>query len=454
MKRQIFGFWRIVVFTMAVLPYAVYGEDAPPVQNSPATVPISQEIPKTESVNGIVTLAPLGDSRTAIISYDTAHLNLSTQNHFNWANALNQQKYPYTGDFGISGATSDQIIAQMLTPALATHPTYMPILMGVNDVRSPGFSAEHTMANIAEAANKALAQGTIPIVFTDPGSEHYNAAQVAFINDVNARIKVYCSATTKTVLFDMAALVSTQRTPTIAFQPGWSYDGIHLQTVGAYNVGAAFADLMNSFGIAAPIYPGLSGNLLINPDFSVVTGGHLGTGNTGSLPSSFTGIPENIGCTTEFSLNTRKDAAKEIVVKLTAITPNKLGGVRVIQQIPVTGVSPGDNFQAGVQVDIDGGSVNLDDVRAEVDFTFKDGTFAIANDFVGTVARAGKPTRDTISSIPGSPGMSLTLQSPVNPYPADKELTGIKFTLGVRVAGNGKATVRFRNPWCKKIIPQ
>jgi len=113
---------------------------------------------------------------------------------------LNQQKYPVTGDFGISGAVSDKVMAENAGAragypfSLYDHPHGGERCEGAN------FSAGHTMANLTEAANKALAQGTIPILFTDPGSEHYSAAQVAFINDVNARIKAYCAATPKAVL--------------------------------------------------------------------------------------------------------------------------------------------------------------------------------------------------------------------------------------------------------------
>ncbi len=418
---------------------------SPALAADPAQTP-ETTAPNTAHAKRAVTLAPLGDSRTAIISFDTAGLNLTTLSHLNWANALNQQKYPYTGNFGISGAGSDKIIATMLEPALASHPTFMTILMGVNDVRVPGFSAEHTMANITQAADKALAQGITPIVFTDPGSEHYSAAQAAFINDLNARIKDYCSRTKGAVLFDMAALISTQRTPLIIFQPGWSYDGLHLQTLGAYKIGVAFAALMETLGAAAPADPGHSGNLLANPGLSG-TGGKIGEGNTGTLPDSFSGSRDNANCTIAFSANKRGDGKNEIVAALAANESNKLAGMRVSQMIPVTDVVPGDGFQAGVQVEIDPGSVSLADVRAEVSFVFSDGTFAIVYDFDGT------NKRDTISSITGSPALSLTLQSPVNRSPADKQIKSIKFTMGARMMGQGNATLRFRNPWCIKIPP-
>lgn len=410
------------------------------------------ETPKTEPrKGGGVTLSPLGDSRTAILSYDGAPFQqLSTQSHLNWANALDQQKYPCTGNFGISGAVSDKIIADLLAPALATHATYMPILMGVNDVRAPGFSAEHTMANIKKAADAAIAQGTIPILFTDPGAEHYNPAQVAFINDVNSRIKTYCDATPKALFFDMAELISTQRTPTIVFKPGWAYDGVHLQTLGAYKVGEAFAALMNSFGIDAPEYPGLTGNLLANAGLAG-TGGTIGEGNIGTLPDSFTATRDKTSCTTEFSTATRGDGTKEIVVALTNSDPKLLAGMRISQSVPLTGINPGDILQAGVQVDIDKGSVNLGDVRTQVDLKFADGSFVIFYDFETTMAREGKPTRDTISSIPDSPVLLLTLQSSKMTYPTDKVLSSITFRMGARIAGQGNATVRFRNPWCKKL---
>lgn len=398
-----------------------------------------------------ITLAPLGDSRTAIVSYDGVPFRqLSTQSHLNWANALNQQKFPCIGNFGISGAASDKIIAEMLKPALATQPTYMPILMGVNDVRVPGFNAEHTMANIAKAADAALAQGTIPILFTDPGGENYVAAQVEFINDLNARIKAYCAATPKAILFDMADLVSTQRTPTIVFKPGWFYDGVHLQTLGAYKIGDAFATLMNACGVEAPVYPGLSGNLLHNAGLEA-PGGKIGDGTAGTLPDGFAGTLDKPTCAAEYAVNTRADGVREIVVVVKNGDAKVLAGTRVSQSIAIVGIEAEQALQAGVQVEIDKGSINLGDVRVQLDLKFEDGTFDTVYDFETSMAREGKPVRDTISNIPDVGPLLLTLQSPKIACPPGKVLSGITFRLGARIAGEGSATVRFRKPWCKKV---
>lgn len=407
--------------------------------------PCLAQDPAPAPAKGEIALAPLGDSRTAIIAFDTGRQNQTTLSHLNWANALNEQKYPYTGVFGISGADSDKILAQMLAPALASHPTHMVILMGVNDVRVPGFSAEHTMANIAKAADAALAQGIVPIVCTDPGSEKYLPAQVKFINDLNARIKEYCATTKGTVLFDMAELISTQREPNIIFQAGWTYDGLHLQTLGAYKIGTAFAALMNNLGAAARPYPGLEGNLLANPTLAG-TGGVVGDGNSGELPDSFTGSRDNANCSVVFSTGARAGGGNEITAALTTTEENKLAGLRISQTVPVGDVAPGEGFQAGVRADIAPGSVNLVDVRAEVSVVYADGSFAIVYDFDGT------SKRDTISSIASPDGLALTLQTPAFRLPADKQIKSLKFVMGARVQGKGNGTVRFRDPWCRKVV--
>lgn len=394
---------------------------------------------------GKIALAPLGDSRTAIIAFDAGRQNQTTLSHLNWANALNEQRYPYTGVFGISGADSDKIIAEMLAPALASHPTHMVILMGVNDVRVPGFSAEHTMANIAKAADAALEQGIVPIVCTDPGSEKYIAAQVKFINDLNVRIKEYCARVKGAVLFDMAELISTQREPNITFQPEWTYDGLHLQTLGAYKIGMAFAALMNSLGAAAQPYPGLEGNLLANPTLAG-SGGVIGDGNTGELPDSYTGSRDNANCAVAFSAKARADGGNEIAAELATTDENKLAGLRISQTVPAEDVAPGEGFQAGVRADIEPGSVNLVDVRAEVSVVYADGSFAIVYDFDGT------SKRDTISSISSPDGLALTLQTPAFRLPSDKQVKSVKFVMGARIQGKGRATIRYRDPWCRKVV--
>jgi lysophospholipase L1-like esterase len=394
----------------------------------------------------LVTIAPLGDSRTACIHFDTAHLNMTTFSFHNWANVLNQQQYRLTGNFGISGATSDKVVQTQLAPALATHPTYLTILLGVNDVRLPGFSVERTMDNLSKAANQALAQGVTPILFTDPGSEHYQpGAQVDFINALNERIKAYCAATSGAVLFDFAALISTQRSPTIAFKPGWSNDGIHLQTLGAYQTGVAFAKLLDSMGVEVPAYPGLAGNLLQNSRFDAGLGGKLGDGNSGTLPDAFTGSRDNANCSAAFSVKPCGDGGNELTVEVKTTAGNSMGGVRISQAIPAGNLTAADAFEAGVQVEIDPGSVNLADVRAEVAFLFTDGTFAVTYCFNGTTKR------DTLSSIPTNGPLKLTLQAPRSGCPEGKEIKTATFRMGARLAGEGRATLRFRTPWCKKV---
>ena len=122
--------------------------------------------------------------------------------------------------------------------------------------------------------------------------------------------------------------------------------------------------------------------------------------------------------------------------------------MRISQPVPVAGINPGDKIQAGVQVEIEAGHVNLTGVRVEVSLLFSDGTFASAYDFDGTL-KGG-----TISSIPGAPALTLTLQPTAAQYPADKVLKSITFRLCARTAGAGGATLRFRQPWCKKIAPE
>jgi len=397
-----------------------------------------------------VRLAPLGDSRTAIIAYDTAGLNRSTQSHLNWANALNEQKFRYTGNFAIAGATSDQIIEKMLAPALVSRPTHLIILMGVNDVRGPGFNAERTCKNIVRAAEAAIAQGATPILCTDPGGEHYLPAHVEFINDVNARLKAFCADQPRAVLFDMAALVSEQRSPKIVFHPGWFYDGVHLQTLGAYKVGEALGRLLNEHGAEAPVSPAATANLLQNAALAGEDG-KLGVGTTGKLPEGFTSSRDKPEVTGEFSVAERADGTRELRVHVANANAKTLAGVRVTRAIALDGLAPGDALEGGVRVEIDPGSVNLGDVRAAVEMVFTDGTFAISYDFQNTMAREGKPPRDTLSSLGLNSPLSLTLRTPPLACPADKTIKSVVFRLGARLAGEGKATVRFHQPWCAKV---
>lgn len=389
------------------------------------------------------TIAPLGDSRTAIIAYDLTDVQKATQNHHNWANALNKQFIPYTGNWGVSGETTGQVLKRLL-PALKTRPKFLVILGGVNDP-GHGIPTNTTWQDLRTMAQAAIDRGVRPVLFTDQGAENMTTPQATAFHGaggLNDMIRAWAAATAKrgTVLVDWVPTLLSSTIP-VLYNTGYSYDGVHLDVPGGYYGGQYFASVMAPL-VPAGTDPSLAGTLLSNGDFATATGGGVGTGNNGTMPASWTA--QRDGTTvTAFSLNTRGDGVKEIVAALTCPADSSPRGYNIRQAI--VGLSPGDVVQAGVQVDVDTGYSNLADVRVEIDLNYTDSTFLIGYDNELSTSKLSIP------SIGG--GLTLTMMT--NPMTVDpaKTLSSVNFRMASRCnnGSGGSMTARLRNPWAKKL---
>lgn len=292
---------------------------------------------------GLNTVAPLGDSRTAIITFDGAApalgIQQATQNHLNWAQTLNKQFFTYTGRFALSGITTTTMVNTYLTPALASRPKFLVILGGVNDPAA-GISTAQTFANLMTCVNAALLRGITPIIFTDPGSTSFSSGQADgfhAVGGLNDQIRAL-SSNPKILVYDFATFALSSFNPIVwntTNAVSWSWDGTHLSTLGSaivgQNFGTAFAPLL-----PAQTDPSLTGSTLVNGDFATVTGGTLGTGNTGTIPASFTASGATAGATVTGTISTT-------ILTVTAVTSGVLAPG---QRISGTGVTAGTTITA------------------------------------------------------------------------------------------------------------
>jgi hypothetical protein len=385
-------------------------------------------------------IAPLGDSRFSIINFDAARIQSASQCHLNWLLALSKQQFFFTGNWGVSGDTTTQMLTR-LSEALASRPAFLVILGGINDPAA-AIDTATTFANLATMADAAIARGVVPVLHTDPGSTGFTSDQCnAFhgTGGLNDLIRDYCTAHPEAILFDLAQLALATTNP-IAFNSGFSYDGTHLDNPGCEAAGAELLTLLGSL-VVAGTDPDLVGSLVSNADFATGTGGTNGTGNTGPLPASFTSGRDNANCSSVFSVNTRGDGSKEIVAALTANnTAGTLGGVRLVQALPSSGIVSGDIFRVGCQIDVDAGHTNLADLYAQLNFNFTDTTFLQGYFFRTSSGKAALSSGQKL----------VTMRSNKIMMPAGKILSSIQIQLGGRCVGAGSATLRFRKPWAKK----
>lgn len=402
------------------------------------------------------TFTVLGDSRLArittprVIGPIGGLSNLQSANycHMNLANSLYFQPLSFVGQYSLAGDTTQPSnnsnnwpgMLSRLSAALSGLPAFMAILGGVND---PGNAIpwQQTVANLITMANAALAQGTRPLLHTDWGATSFTTAQAQGWLAMNAQIRQYCSITPGAILVDLIPYVLSGTVP-IAFNAGYSDDGVHLNATGCIPAGLQTGAIVQPYVPAPPIVPVLTNNRVTNANFATQTGGSVGAGNSGTLPANFSAVNDNGNVACAFSLNLRGDGTEEIVGALTANSSNVAGGTTVTQSISVAGINPGDQIEIGAQIDVDGGYAGLYDIRSEMDMTFSD---ASAANSIYVNSGSG------FSAFSGSGTLKQTLQSNPATMPSSPTIATITAAWGVRCLAAGSCTMRIRNPWVRKV---
>lgn len=389
-------------------------------------------------------MAGLGDSRSALtFDFVTTNVQSSAVIHLNWIPALLKQQFSLTGNFGVSGQNSTQILARVNT-ALASGPAFLAILANVNDVPA-GFSTDTSFNNDVAMVQAALRCGVRPILFTDPGAENMTAAQAANFHGtggLNDRLRAYALTDPNIILVDTVPILLQQTSPTILFKTGYSFDGVHLDTPGAFALGQAVATQLRPYLPEGNDFD-MSDNVVANWNYTTATGGTPGTGNTGVLPASFTGVRDNANDSTVFSVGASANGQIPAIVGVGTFnnTAGTIGGMRLTQTLAGNPFAPGDKYRCGVQLDVDAGSTNLIDGRSELVTTYTDSSFLTGYSVEASSGRA---------AIGTSSALSLAFQT--LPYQSDgaKTFSSISARMGLRSVGTGGGTVRVYRMWCRK----
>ena len=256
----------------------------------------------------------IGDSRTAQI-YLTGTYK-SSVHWFNAANALMGQSMKIAGNFGISAKRTDEYFNANLLSALATNAGWLVIGMpAVNDIAQAATPyvnqngvtvnlsnvAQVAFANIAAAALMALSAGKRVIINAEPGGTSMTPAMVGQVFELNQRLREFCENTAGCHFLDLASVSwnPTNSATALAFKTGYSLDGTHYSTLGAYYQGKAFKAFIQSFvppfeqacANVAEVSGTWSSALLLNPLFQTLTGGTISGGialSSGSVPANMT----------------------------------------------------------------------------------------------------------------------------------------------------------------------
>ena len=202
--------------------------------------------------SGAATFALLGDSRNdqaSISAINSLGIGRTSPayNYFNWANALNARQFDLVAKFAISGSQSSALDGQVTqVAALTLKPKFSIIFCGVNDL-AVSVSASTIATNIINAANRLIGYGITPIIFLECGSTSLTQTQLAQLFQLNERLISYADSTTGVIYYDPRNMLwnPTSSATAVVFNAGYSTEGTHTNTIGAYWLGKDFGTFMS-----------------------------------------------------------------------------------------------------------------------------------------------------------------------------------------------------------------
>jgi lysophospholipase L1-like esterase len=316
------------------------------------------------------TVVALGDSRAAQIHADGIFKNKSGYNHFSMGNALAGNRAILLRNFGNSGDRSDQILTR-LKPAIDTGAYVLYIIAGVNDIAqnypTATTSGVTAFANIKLMIDAGVDNGMLPLVVLEPGANNMTPAQIGQLIILQELLREYAETCPHIVLFDLpAAIYNMAATSTSALALLGTIDGVHEGSLGGYLGGKAFAQILmaimpprpHGFRSAVETQSISPFNLTVNPMFTGLDTGTVGTGLTGKIATGFVGSRSG-GGTAVASVAASSDGSGlwEQVLQCTFAAAGD--EVNVHQDIPTNLWNAGDILQSHAEVVVDAGSVNL-----------------------------------------------------------------------------------------------
>lgn len=316
--------------------------------------------------------AYLGDSRLASQYNDTStKRNANAASFINVAQAQSGNRFRTLYNGAIAGAASGAYLTQAtIGAALASQAKYVVIFGAVNDF-GQGQTALGAFANIKAACEQVITVGRTCVLFTEPGSVSYNAAQIAARNDFNAMVSQYAAARGGVLLYDYAASLvdgSNASATSIAFKTGESYDGTHLSKVGAVDEGSNFAAFVSAVLPARPqasIDPLTASGFgtaeqLVNPFFIATTGGTANGASVskGTVPAGWQATRVGGASAAITSAAAPDGYGTDIVATMTFGAAND--SWRLLQYVTApANVALGDRVEARVTINVEAGSSNL-----------------------------------------------------------------------------------------------
>lgn len=333
----------------------------------------------------------LGDSRQDSVYNDNGVFRVfSARNQLNYVNAMLNQRLIIRETYGKSGDRTDQFFAR-LDPIIASRVGVLLLQGGINNIGQVSadgvFFYTHvvtgekvTLANVAEVTARDLIQiserarlaGIKVVIENEVGGNTIVNEKVAALYELRARIANYALSTPGVYLHDAFPAVM-QTGSTIAYKANYSYDGIHINSRGAYIWAKSLARIFdrivpeNSIPLvysAAEVRTNGRRQILNNPIFATTTGGTVGTGVSGTAPSGYSATMQgNAGTMTVGTAANANGVGNYVSMDITFSGAGQIA--RLDQSFDPssgawnTALAVGETYQMVAQVEILGNPDNL-----------------------------------------------------------------------------------------------
>jgi hypothetical protein len=415
-------------------------------------VATSSSVTVVVSNDGPVALIPLGDSRTAILDFDTAHLQQSNMSPWAWANAVSDQSYRLAGNFGVGADTTIGMLERLPSALAAKQPGYLNFITiwgGVNDIGTltdsgPGSDGYYrSVANrLIAMATSSMATGVRPIIFTESGSEAFSPSQVQSVLNLNASLTSWVESHKgdeyAPLIFDIANLIwNDQPSSSITFKQNYAYDGLHLQVPGSDVTGQALNNFLRSH--VTPTRETPSGTeLLQNTGYATATGGVAGSGVVGTVPQYWQTFRDNANVNS-IAFSVLGSHARFVA---TSNGSNTLNGFRFRQDPAISGLSGGDVIEGWGTVAIASGATSLASCSVELFLNYSDATFTSSYD--------GNSSSNKGSIIALSDRV-FRYRTPRVTIDPSKSLTKINYIFHCKLGASGTVTADFYDGSLRKV---
>jgi hypothetical protein len=370
---------------------------------------------------------------------------------------LSKSRYRVWLESALGGSTSTFHVANLLPQAIASGAGTIIYVGNVNDPAYAVTTAS-SIANLDATVAACKAAGVCIVLLTDPSASN-TSDQNAFHGPggINEHILGLHDPTHGVISIEIRDIFLQQ---TLGGYLPWTaktdvfYDSpqIHWSIRAGRQIGERIVNTFDALDWwnASPGQPAPSRNIIPNADFATSTGGSVGTNNTGTLPSGFTGQSSVSGVAIVWSVNQRADGTREIVG---VVTRDSSAGTSLRRhEVAVTitptsfGIALGDYIQAGGIVTVEDGHTNVVGTHVMSDVAYTGGPgFEQCYKMLAS-------TSNGIYPYPSGEYRDLDLRATAHKLnPLATALGTCKIRLGIQTNGVCTATFRIRLPWCIKL---